>query len=114
MTIKVPMNFTLTIDETSLKPDNDQHMGGFQVVVGKPGSPNSTIITAPNKDNSFTAPQMFLVPAKWFWPVEEQEIDGVYTGFIKWENSWWTRRDGHAGGRVIQHAWPTFMENNKH
>lgn len=112
VTVRVPMNFTLTADETSLKPDNDQHMGGFQVIVGKPGSPNSTVITAPNKDNNFTAPQMFLVPSKWFWPIEEQEIDGVYSGFIDWKNNWWTKRDGNAGGNVIQHAWPTFMENN--
>ena len=88
-------------------------MGGFRVMVGKPGEGNSTIITAPHKNNSFEAPQMFLVPSKWFWPVEEQEIDGVYSGFIKWVDSWWTRRDGYAGGRVIQHAWPTFMENNQ-
>lgn len=114
VTIKVPANFGLTLDDnSSVLPSSEQHMGGFRVMVGKPGEGNSTIITAPHKNNSFEAPQMFLVPSKWFWPVEEQEIDGVYSGFIKWVDSWWTRRDGYAGGRVIQHAWPTFMENNQ-
>lgn len=113
VTIKVPSNFGMTMDEnTSVLPSNDQHMGGFRVMVGQPGS-QTTIITAPNKNNTFEAPQMFLVPSKWFWPVEEQEIDGVYDGFIRWDEGWWTRRNGYAGSRVIQHAWPSFMENNQ-
>lgn len=114
VTVKVPDDFGLTLDDnSSVLPADEQGMGGFRVMVGKPGEGNSTIITAPHKNNSFEAPQMFLVPSKWFWPVEEQEIDGVYSGFIKWVDSWWTKRDGYAGGRVIQHAWPTFMENNQ-
>lgn len=112
--IKVPEDFSLTThSDTHAKPgDGESSMGGFRVIVKKPGEEDNTIITAPNKDNSYTAPQMFLVPNTWLWPVESQPINEVYSGFINWTSRWWTNMENGMSGRVIHHYWePVYKES---
>lgn len=114
--IQVPAEFSLTTrEDTHDKPgDTDTSMGGFRVIVKKPGEDGNTTITAPKKDGSFTAPQMFLVPNTWYWPVESQPIDGVYDGFINWSSRWWTSMMEQMQQQVIHHNWqPTYKETDK-
>lgn len=114
--IQVNTDFTLTTrDDTHAKPgDTDTSMGGFRVIVKKPGEDGNTTITAPKKDGSFAAPQMFLVPNTWYWPVESQPIDGVYDGFINWSSRWWTSMLEQMQQQVIHHNWqPTYKETDK-
>ncbi len=114
--IQVKKDFTLTTrDDTHAKPgDTDTSMGGFRVIVKKPGEDGNTTITAPKKDGSFAAPQMFLVPNTWYWPVESQSIDGVYDGFINWSSRWWTSMMEQMQQQVIHHNWqPTYKETEQ-
>lgn len=104
--IKVPTDFSIAPNDTHYKPgEGDDNMGGFKVLVRKPGENENTVITAPNKDASFVAPQMFLVPNSWYWPTETQAIDGVYPGFVPWSSRWWNNRSGQNADRVIKHNW---------
>ncbi|MCI8998217.1 MAG: hypothetical protein HFJ95_04400 [Muribaculaceae bacterium] len=104
--IKVPADFSIAPNDTHYKPgEGDDNMGGFKVLVRKPGENENTVITAPNKDASFVAPQMFLVPNSWYWPTETQAIDGVYPGFVPWSSRWWNNRSGQNADRVIKHNW---------
>lgn len=110
--IEVKQDFSLSSDNTHAKPgEKDDHMGGFRVIVKKPGEEDNTIITAPKKDGSFKAPQMFLVPNTWYWPVESQPINEVYDGFINWSSRWWTSMQGNMLQQVIHHNWePVYKE----
>lgn len=112
VTISVPKDFSLSTagDADSAKPthgrpaDGDEDMGGFKVVVVKDDKTSNTI-TAPKYDRGFEAPQMFLVPAEWQWPVERQIITGVYGGFIDFGDGWWLKKDGQQANRRIRHDW---------
>ena len=110
--IEVKQDFSLSSDNTHAKPgEEDIDMGGFRVIVKKPGEEDNTIITAPKKDGSFKAPQMFLVPNTWYWPVESQPINEVYDGFINWSSRWWTSMQGNMLQQVIHHNWePVYKE----
>lgn len=110
--IEVKQDFSLSSDNTHAKPgEEDIDMGGFRVIVKKPGEEDNTVITAPKKDGSFKAPQMFLVPNTWYWPVESQPINEVYDGFINWSSRWWTSMQGNMLQQVIHHNWePVYKE----
>lgn len=110
---KIGASINVIVDKDfSLSSGDDEHkspvngdMGGFKVVVQQPDGLTTTI-NAP-KIGDYTAPQMFLVPSRWLWPVELQQIDGVYTDFTKFSYKWWNERDGENRDRIVRHTWIT-------
>lgn len=83
MVIDVPADFTMT-----------QNMGGFKIV--RKDKKTSITVGAPEVGS---VPYMICVPSDWQWPVEQQTITGVYSGFAAWCNDhtastdWYTSPD---------------------
>lgn len=110
--IEVGDDFTLS-DVSKTKPgtveEGATNMGGFRVRVHR-NDKDYVTISAPTRDElnaGYEAPQMFLVPHTWNWPVENQFILDVYPDFNKWGEgvNWWDNPNGSAGGNVIRHGW---------
>lgn len=101
--ISVDGDFTISSSTVSGVPfDNDGHMGGFWITVGK--HDDTTKIKAPKKGEN-KAPQMFLVPSTWNWPAEGISIHDVYgeDNFVKWKDGWWLPE--FYGASYVNHTW---------
>lgn len=59
-------------------------MGGFRISVETSETTNAIQIGAPQAGE---APQMFVVPAPWAWPLERHNIELAYPGFTGWNQN---------------------------
>lgn len=108
--ITVPDDYSISSDKIStpgVPEDGDADMGGLRVRVHR-NDKDYNIISAPTLSQEaagYEAPQMFLVPYNWRWPIEHQNIQQVYTKFNPWTDGWWNTPDGEFKDNIIRHNW---------
>ncbi len=107
--ITVPEDYSISsnISTPGVPVEGAADMGGLRVRVHR-NDKDYNIISAPTQNQEaagYEAPQMFLVPYSWRWPIEHQNIQQVYTQFNPWTDGWWNTPDGEFKDNIILHNW---------
>ncbi len=107
--ITVPEDYSISsnISTPGVPVEGAVDMGGLRVRVHR-NDKDYNIISAPTQNQEaagYEAPQMFLVPYSWRWPIEHQNIQQVYTQFNPWTDGWWNTPDGEFKDNIILHNW---------